>query len=353
MANLVFNSNPGSSGASPAITVQGPLVFSSGVETSGGKAVVTGLSSLSMNANPESTSTLAVVVFYEGFEFASPVGSESSEPEIIVCLSLIFSSSGASTASTPTANISVAPVVIDPDYDLWNVVALVEKTRMNLGDPNGERWSAARVLEALNDCMMDVALYVHLITETISLAITADQALYDLRTLAQAYSTNPREYALPLRVSHLVSLPTGKALPTDLAELERSITAMMPVSTIVADFTLSTARRVGSHLWAVDRSTYGYLELTPAPTATAGYLIADYVAYPTAMDSDEDYPDTLQSFLRGVLAAGAASRLLDEGDMDDLVMAVRLEGEFQAGLRTISSELNQGKTAAYQTVRPM
>jgi hypothetical protein len=346
----IFVANPSAEtfGGTATAVINYRLVASPSAETVGGTAVILGLSTLFAAPSSESIAGIALVVLPEDL-FASPSADSIAEGYALL---LVWPFASSPTAES-VGGSAVLEFVYAPDYDSWNVLALIEKARMNLGDPSGERWSSTRILEVLNDSMVEVALYVQLITETIHFSLTANQALYDMRTLAQAYSTDPREYALPLRMSHLASLPTGKTLPTDLAELGRTITAFRPIAKLVADFTNNQAGRTGSHLWGIDRSTYGTIELIPAPAVTQGYVISDYVAYPTAMSADGDYPDTLQTFLRGVLAAGAASRLLDEGDADDLAHADRLDKEFQSGLRTIASEMNQGKTNAYQSVRPM
>jgi hypothetical protein len=209
---------------------------------------------------------------------------------------------------------------------------LIDLALLMADDPMGERFSRARAGDAVNDAMCDLALQGQIIIKKTTLQLKKNQVLYDLRELIP-------DFAYPLRVV------AGDA----------DSSALKPVSHVLFDLTRSS---IGNSAWTTDFCAYGWLEVEPPPLADgaalpamAGNIQVTYVAYPALMVEGAS-PDTLQAQFHNLIAKGAASRLLDEGDEEDLIIADALDGEFQMGIADVVGETYQGHTQ-YQGVRPL
>jgi hypothetical protein len=209
---------------------------------------------------------------------------------------------------------------------------LIDLALLMSDDPTGERFNRSRAGEAVNDAMCDLALQGQIVIKKTTLQLKKNQVLYDLRELVT-------DFAYPLRV--VADDADGSALK--------------PFSHAQFDLARSS---IGNTAWTTDFNAYGWLEVEPPPLADGaalpsltGNIQVTYVAYPALMVEGAN-PDTLQAQFHNLIAKGAASRLLDEGDEEDLIMADALDGEFQLGIADLVGEAYQGQTQ-YQGVRPL
>ena len=220
---------------------------------------------------------------------------------------------------------------------------LVIETQFLLMDPNGERYSVTRIKEKLNESALSYCLKTQLIKEEINIQLKEDIFEYDVKTRVQE-SVSLRYYAFPLRIGY-----DGDNEP-----------AVMPGSLLAIDF--KGYRRDLSmmpSLWYLDAVSPGKIQILgppqkdgQTPPSERGNLQVQYVAMPTYMDTGASYPDTIPSFFHRFLPYGAASLILEDGDKDDLIMAIRYEGIFYSGVTEQVAEEYRGRTP-YDDCRPM
>lgn len=210
--------------------------------------------------------------------------------------------------------------------------ALRDASWILLGDPLGERYDPDRVDEALNDTVLDFNLRTQMIKEELNIQVKEDVFDYDIRQRVEENGTL-RLYGFPLRVGFY-----GRKEP-----------GYMPVSLFDVDMVGYT-----SGIWYRDNLSPNRIAIiTPsADGAAAGDSdpYADniqvlYVAEPTYMDEDADYPDSkILAIYHQAFPYGAASRLLDEGDVDDMAKALEYDAEFKKWIHRALAEEFRGQT---------
>ncbi len=224
-----------------------------------------------------------------------------------------------------------------------SLATLRTETLFLLRDPNGERFVSSRIDEKLNERCLDFCIKSQLIKEEINVQLLENQFEYDIKTRVKEDGTL-REYAFPLRIGY-----DGDNEP-----------AVMPGSLLAID--LKGYRRdlsMSPSLWYLDGVSPGKIQILgppqtdgDAPPLETGNLQVMYIAMPTYMDTGASYPDTIPSQFHKFLPFGAASLILEDGDKDDLIMAIRYEGIFYSGITEQVAEDYRGRTQ-YDECRPM
>lgn len=269
----------------------------------------------------------------------------------------------------------VIPVISGaPSYRLFGKTLgeLVSMTLLAANDPNGERHAHSRVAEALNEVMLELALRVKLIYEEVSIAVEAGTATYDLHAIIAAAGMQ-RECAMIQRIVYDDggNLPVLKPTtfpfkdragfyPSEIGTEREWRSDMVPHG----HFTLVPIPATGGASLSydypvdengnpigIDESGTGFIS-GEVPEAEPGNVIVNYVALPRYMDTDESMPDTLQDMFHAALSVGAAARLLDEGDSDDIKIAAMLDREFYGWMMQVKGEISRGITSYYD-MRPM
>jgi hypothetical protein len=214
------------------------------------------------------------------------------------------------------------------------------ETLLILQDPEGERWAPDRVDEALNDTALEWALENEQIREELNVQLLENVYIYDIKKRVEEDGTL-RPFAFPLRVGYC-----GKTQP-----------AFTPVTLFDIDM-----MGYDQNVWYRNNLSPGKIAVIPPSEDGAAAGSADpydkniqvlYAAMPTYMTADGDYPDTsIPAMFHQALPHGAASRLLDEGDADDLVEAVRQEEVFKGWIGRARREIARG-TTDYGGARPL
>lgn len=220
-----------------------------------------------------------------------------------------------------------------------NLEQLIDETLLLCGDPLGEKWSPTRAAIAVNESVLDFVIKTQMVKEEINIQVKDDLFIYDVKTRIEDDGTL-RLFAYQIRVGF-----AGKTEP-----------AYMPVSLFDIDMT-----GYGSRVWYIDHLSPGKISI-PIPSADGAALGASdpyedniqvlYVAMPTYMDDDADYPDSkILPIYHQAFPYGAASRLLDEGDEAAIARAVNCEAEFVTWIGRAAIEEHRG-TTDYGGFRP-
>lgn len=238
----------------------------------------------------------------------------------------------------------------------WDLETLRKKTHLLLEDPNGQRYAAARINEALNDAQLDLVLDTHLILVTAYIQLLADDMIYDLK--AEADRQSLRAFGLLRHLEYIQdedyrTYPGGNPVLNTLGTKRLDLAGIRLMSTNPSGETLPT-------LSTIDLVAPGAISILPIPTSDGdsiptsydGNLKFIYVAMPTQMSSDSDFPDSLiPAIYHQGLPYGAAYRFMDEGGDEDVGLADYFEGEFQAWIRKANGEIYAGMTS-YNDMRP-
>lgn len=225
-----------------------------------------------------------------------------------------------------------------------DIAALIIKTRLLLGDPAGERWSTARILEALNFACVEFAIETECVKDEVEIQLTENGWSYNVKEAVEADATL-KPYGWLKRVGY-----SGTASP-----------ALLPTSRFVTDHMGSDITSTGStNQFHLNLLTYGEIGVLPIPNADGSALPADsgniqvsYVGMPDEATATTDYPDSsIQAMYHQYLPYGAAYMLLENGDEEDVAMAAGYEANFRAGCYENVGDQYAGQTG-YADMRPM
>lgn len=239
----------------------------------------------------------------------------------------------------------------------WDLQTLRNKTLLLLEDPLGERYAAARINEALNDAQLDLVLETHLILVTAYIQLLEDDMTYDLK--AEVDRQSLRAFAFLRHLEYIQdedyrTYTGGNPVMNTIGTKRLDLAGIRLASTNPSGETLPT-------LATIDLVAPGKVSILPIPTADgdaipSGYdgdLKFIYVAMPTQMSGDADYPDSLiPAIYHQGLPYGAAYRIMDEGDDQEVALADYFENEFQAWIRKANGEIYSGMTS-YNDMRPV
>lgn len=212
-----------------------------------------------------------------------------------------------------------------------NCGALAAKAQLLCGDPNGERWSLTRAAQALNDTVLDFCLKTQMIKEKIDVLIKEKLHEYDIQTLVEEDGTL-RFYGYPIRLGFNGSQNPGM-WPTTL----------MTIDLLGYPQTSGT----GAFQWHLDSVSPGKVILFGPPDKDGEALPSEdnnmqatYIALPTYMSSNDAYPDAEIPVLSyEAFPYGAAARLLDEGNEEDLLKSLEMEAMYRRWtLETIAED---------------
>lgn len=221
---------------------------------------------------------------------------------------------------------------------------LVSRTLLLLEDPNGEKYSSSKVIEALNFACLEIAISTEMIKDEVAIQLQEDGWYYDVKERVNEDSTKrPFGYAVRIGIS-------GDDIP-----------ALLPVTTHTLDWTSVTLSDAGEPThWRLDFLSYGQIGVGPIPQSDGETLPSEtdnlqvlYVAMPNPMETTEtDYPDALiPSYYHEFIPFFAAKYLLDEGDSEDMVMGDRYMSKFEQGKRGMVSDTYYQTN--YADVKPM
>lgn len=234
-----------------------------------------------------------------------------------------------------------------------NLAALIRDTALRCDDPTLERWSQARLIEAINEATLDLALEARCIVCAVPVTVYKDKQVYDLREENDAYSGKTRDFGFPVRVEYvqdaLATVPAPGGRPR-LRTVDHPTLDFGGVSLLLTGF----PARVTKELLSPNKiAIFPMAGADGSATTLQGNLLAWFVAFPDPMAVPVDYPDDLVSALfHQAIPLGAAARLLCEGNAEDLAMAVQLELEFYDAKMRAASALARG-TGMYDSFRPM
>jgi hypothetical protein len=224
----------------------------------------------------------------------------------------------------------------------WRADELIDYVSMQVGDPNNERRSRGRVLDVINDVLLEIAIDGQYVHEAIYVRLLENVPEYDLAGRIKDNGTL-REM---LHVFHVELIQDDTYL--DNPVFNKTI---RPISSERMD-RLGIIGSVNGVItrFSLDMISPGYLKVIPSPNADGGNLSAGvyegnlkvhYVALPTRMTAETDYPDEqLPIHVHEAIALGAADRLLEEGDIDDLSRAVDFAAAYDEGGRAALREIN-------------
>lgn len=213
---------------------------------------------------------------------------------------------------------------------------------MLAGDPSGRRFASDQVNEALNDAMLEISLDVQLVKETLRILLQENQSMYEIHPRAATASKRP--FAYPVRLVYDVTTNA----------------AISPFSTSLFDLAgINFSETGGPTGWRTDIYPHGEISFAPrsgedgdALPLLTGNVDLTYVAYPTIMDDDTDYPDWLPAQYHESIAVGAAMLLLEGGPEEDLLVSLEMEKELEQWKAKIVGDVMRGMTH-YDAVRPM
>lgn len=224
------------------------------------------------------------------------------------------------------------------------LLQLIERTRLLVSDPLGERFTSSRIVEALNDAANNFARHTQQVIDDLNILITSEKPIYNVRSIIDNDGT-ARDFL------HILRITFGGV----------NQNALLPIGTQRLDWgAYDVVSSSNPTNFRNDMSGYGEVLLSPPPNADGVALPAEtgnmqvyYVAYPTPMTDDTHYPDSLiQEMYHESLSLDAASALLDEGDAEDLVLAAEYELEAYAMRTKAIAEAYRGRTQ-YRGVRPL
>jgi hypothetical protein len=219
---------------------------------------------------------------------------------------------------------------------------LVSMVYLMIDDPSRERFPLEVVELAINEAMLDIALDTQLVRDDVSIQLQEDQHIYSLHDAIAA--GGKKALAYPLRVIYDAS--TNAGLP--------------PVATELFDLAgIDLDTSAWPMYWRPDIFPWGEFALYPIPNADGetlptltGNIQIKYVAYPTMMEADGDYPDTLPAQYHEIIAVRAAEAVLETGGEEDLVLAEAFEKDFVGMKSRIVGDQYRGMTH-YDAMRPM
>jgi len=225
-----------------------------------------------------------------------------------------------------------------------NRLALVNQALLLAGDPEGERWSKTRAARALNDTVLDFCLKTQMIKEEINVQLKENVHEYDIAARVEEDGTL-RLYGYPIRLGFNGSDNPG----------------MWPTTLMVIDL-LGYAQTSGQnpYQWHLDSVSPGKVVLFGPPTQDGEALPSEennmqvtYIALPEYMTGNDSEPDAnIPVTAYEAFPYGTASRLLDEGDYEDLVISIRHEIEYRRlTLELIAEDYRQ--LTAYDDARPV
>lgn len=222
--------------------------------------------------------------------------------------------------------------------------ALINQTLLYANDPNGERYSRARVAVVVNDVVMDFALKTRMIKEEINIQLKENNIEYDIRALVEDDGTL-RIYGFPIRVGF-----NGSNNP-----------ALLPTSLLIIDlFGYSQTDNISPKRWHLDTVSPGKIILFGPPGADGEALPSEenniqitYIAIPEYISSESSYPDSdIPATFHQAFAYGAAALLLEESEDEELFMkSVSYEMEYNRWIKEAVAESYRGLTA-YDDCRP-
>jgi len=209
-----------------------------------------------------------------------------------------------------------------------------------------------------------------LIKEEINIQLKQNQHEYDVKARVEQ-DESLRYFAFPIRVGYdggnEAAVMPGSLLAIDLKGYRRDLSGMpylwylCAVSPgkiqIIAPPQQDGAE--GTYILAQDGSIIysqdGYpLEEVGSDSVNSGSknLQVSYIAMPTYMDDDADYPDTIPSYFHRYIPHGAAAMILEEGDKNDLLKAREYEAIFYGGITEQVAESYRARTV-YDDFRPL
>lgn len=221
---------------------------------------------------------------------------------------------------------------------------LIDRTLLLLFDPLGEKYTRARIARALNDRILDFVLKAQMIKDEINIQLKENSWDYDIQTRINEDGT-VKGFGFILRIGFNGNDDPGM-WPTDLV--------MIDLRGYSRD-----EKRANTHFY-LDPVSPGHVAIFGHPTEDGEALPSEennmqvtYAAFPDYMDDEADYPDSdIPAIYHDGFPKGAAAKMLEEGNEEDLKMADIFEWEFQQIARAAVGEEYRGRTV-YMDMRPM
>lgn len=222
---------------------------------------------------------------------------------------------------------------------------MVAKTRVALGDQSGERYSTARVIYAVNIACLDFCINTQCLYDEINIKTTALEDEYDILSLVDADATKDR-FGWVQRVGY----------DSD------NYPAFKPMSIFESDFTNQPRTiYVGRQAFNIDFQSYGKILLI-SPLSVSGKALPSeegniqvtYVAFMRdALSSlDSDLPSAITPMYHKAIAEKAAACILEDGDLDDLAMAMQYDMNFELACSEAVADQYSSRTG-YDDLKPM
>jgi hypothetical protein len=229
------------------------------------------------------------------------------------------------------------------DYAL-DLDALETETLALANDHDGERFIGSDTTDktllrdAINEAVREFALETELVDCTEYIALVADQADYDIIARIEAIS-NYRNYVCMKRVAYLDTgtyRETPGYYPTvqwiSIEEFDKRGFNQKGTATEVT-------------FYLTEIVTWGNMTLYPIPdtsgdvSAFTNVLKMNYTGLPNNMDgSSKDMDDLIPVIFHEYIPFGAAARLLENGSVEELALAAKLERQFREGVRIATRE---------------
>lgn len=237
-----------------------------------------------------------------------------------------------------------------------NSSVLISDTALLCDDPNAERFSRARYLEALNEFILDFVLDTETVIDRVNIQILAEQEVYNISERIVTQGT--KELAWIKHVEFIDDTDEN-----DFTSNPFAYPHIQPTNQRRLDFLggqVLTAEGDPQE-YMNELLNYDEIQLWPLPNTAGedlptldGNFRIQYVALPDIMtaDSENVYPDSkIPTWAHRFLPFGAAERLLEEGDSQDFNMSLIHGKEALGGTRKTKKEL--GQRTGYQVMRPM
>lgn len=193
---------------------------------------------------------------------------------------------------------------------------LVSGTQRLLKDWQGEKYDPARIVQALNDVAVEIAVGQRLCSDSVNIRCFDGVLGYDVFALVEGERS------------------AGESIRS-FAGIER---VKFDGSEIVPSGSVSEFFTAKGFQWSADLVSWGCLALFLPPAVTGDAsgdgknLTVTYFGYPEPMVLGTDSPDTALPLCYDALCYGAASMLLMEGDLDDFKKAIEFDGLYRREL---------------------
>lgn len=232
---------------------------------------------------------------------------------------------------------------------------LLDDTYLRLQDTERERFPLSDVIQAINEATLWLALDAEMIVKSVPVKLLQYEAVYDLAVINAVYGSKTHDYGYFVRAEYVddddavLANPPGRYDPVHPLQQER-------LDWLNVDFS-----RANRPEWIQKNLlSPGKIALWPLPAETGGNiatpdlegnLLVWFVALPNPMSGATEaarrlsYPDSyIAARYHKAIPPGAAARLLECGNRQEVAMAEAYDIEFYLAIRKVVADQYAGLT---------